>query len=83
MKHHYNRAAKKRLVNLMLNEDLLVQARGVTDNLSGVVESLLADFLARQRLQSAANAKVLQATIATWNNFSDEVGVFADEHSTL
>ena len=75
MKHHYTRAAKKRPVNLMLNEDLLVQARGVTDNLSGVVESLLADFLARQRLQSA--------TIATWNNFSDEVGVFADEHSTL
>ena len=76
MKHHYNRTARKRPVNLTLNEGLLVQARGVTDNLAGVVESPLADFLARQRQQSAANAKVLQATIATWNNF-------ADEHSTL
>ena len=83
MKNHYNPAARKRPVNLTLNEDLVVQARDITDNLSGVVESLLADFLARQRQQAAANAKVLQATIATWNDFADKVGSFADEHSTL
>ncbi len=34
-------AARKRAVNLTLNEDLVVQARAITDNLSGVVESLL------------------------------------------
>lgn len=83
MKNHYNLAARKRPVNLTLNEDLVVQARNVTDNLSGVVESLLADFIAKQRQQAAADAKLLQSTIATWNDFADKVGSFADEHSTL
>ena len=51
MKTTYNLAARKRPVNLTLNEDLLVQVRGLTDNLSGVVESLLADY-ARSWLNS-------------------------------
>ena len=38
MKATYNIEARKRPVNLTLNEDLVVQARGLTDNLSRVVE---------------------------------------------
>ncbi len=43
MKAAYDPNARKRPVNLTLNEDLVNQAKGVTENLSGVVEALLAD----------------------------------------
>jgi hypothetical protein len=33
----FNSEARKRPVNLTLNEDLVVQVRGLTNNLSGVV----------------------------------------------
>ena len=83
MKSTYDQQARKRPVNLTLNEDLVLQARTMTDNLSGVVESLLKDFVERKRQQRLAEAKALEATIATWNDFSSKVGSFADEHSTL
>ena len=83
MKSGYNLAARKRPVNLTLNEDLVLQARGITDNLSGVVESLLADFVEHERQQRLAKAKALEATIAIWNDFNARLGSFADEHSTL
>ena len=83
MKAIYNVAARKRPVNLTLNEDLLTQARSLTQNLSAVVESLLAQFLVQERRRLAADAAVTQATIETWNRFADRVGSFADEHSTL
>jgi antitoxin CcdA len=83
MKTAYNTTARKRPVNLTLNEDLVAQARGVTNNLSGVVESLLADFLAQEKQRRAADAQTVQATITLWSRFADKVGSFADEHSTL
>ena len=36
-------SARKRAVNLTVNGDLLAQARRLADNLSNVVETLLAD----------------------------------------
>ena len=83
MKAAYNRAARKRPVNLTLNEDLVAQARRMTDNLSQVVESLLADFLAAENQRHAAEAQAVRATVATWNLFAEKHGSFADEHSTL
>jgi antitoxin CcdA len=83
MKVPYNREARKRPVNLTLNEDLVVQARGLTDNLSGVVESLLADYVEHERQQRIAKAKTIEATIATWNDFNAKRGTFADEYSPL
>ncbi len=47
MKADYDVEARKRPVNLTLNEDLVSQAKKLTANLSGVVESLLAEFVAR------------------------------------
>lgn len=41
MKATFNSEARKRRVNLTLNEDLVLQVRGLTDKLSGAVESLL------------------------------------------
>ncbi|MDD5247691.1 MAG: type II toxin-antitoxin system CcdA family antitoxin [Rhodocyclaceae bacterium] len=83
MKTAYDLTARKRPVNLTLNEDLVAQARGMTDNLSGVVESLLADYVEHERQLRIAKAMTLEATIATWNDFNAKRGSFADEHSTL
>lgn len=83
MKTSYNLQARKRPVNLTLNEDLVLQARGMTDNLSGVVESLLANFVEHELQQRYAKAQTVAATMATWNDFNAKLGSFADEHSTL
>jgi post-segregation antitoxin (ccd killing protein) len=79
----YNVAARKRPVNLTLNEDLVAQAREVTGNLSAVVESLLADYIAQENQRRAARQDLVRETVATWNRFAADVGSFADEHSTL
>ena len=79
----YDVDARKRAVNLTLNEDLLAHVREVTDNLSSVVESLLAEYLARMRQQRAAQVKIVESTVAMWNRFAEENGSFADDHSTL
>jgi antitoxin CcdA len=83
MSHTYNAAARKRAVNLTLNEDLLAHVREVTDNLSSVVESLLAEYLARKRQERAAQVTIVESTVALWNQFADSKGSFADDHSTL
>ncbi|HKT73114.1 MAG TPA: type II toxin-antitoxin system CcdA family antitoxin [Steroidobacteraceae bacterium] len=83
MRASYNLDARKRPVNLTLNENLVTQARGITDNLSGLVESLLADFLSQERQRRAAEAQALRETIATWNRYAEKHGSFADEYSTL
>lgn len=79
----YDVAARKRPVNLTLNEDLVAQAREVTDNLSAVVESLLADYVEQEKQRRAAEADMVRETVAIWNRFADETGSFADDHSTL
>ena len=83
MKASYSTGARKRPVNLSLNEDLVGQARELTDNLSGVVETLLAGYVEHERQQRLAKAKTLNATIAMWNDFNTRHGSFADEYSTL
>ena len=79
----YDVSARKRAVNLTLNEDLVTQARGMTDNLSGVVESLLAGYLVAEKQRRAAETESVRATVNTWNRFAEQHGSFADEHSTL
>ena len=79
----YKVDARKRVVSLTLNGDLLAQVREVTDNLSGVVESLLAEYLAKKRHERAAQVEIVESTVAVWNQFADEKGSFADDHSTL
>jgi len=83
MKTTYNLEARKRPVNLTLNEDLITQVRGLTANLSGVVESLLADYVEHEHQQRIAKTKSLEATIAVWNDFNAKRGSFADEYSPL
>ena len=79
----YNPQARKRPVNLTLNEDLVGQAKRMTDNLSAVVESLLADFVAREQRDRLAKSEAVEATVTLWNKFNDEKGSIADEYSSL
>jgi antitoxin CcdA len=83
MKPSFNSAARKRPVNLTLNEDLVSQAKSMTDNLSGVVESLLSEFVARVSRERIEKGEVVKATIAQWNQFNSESGSIADEYSSL
>lgn len=79
----YDTAARKRPVNLTLNEDLVAQARELTENLSAVVESLLGEYVAQEKQRRAAEADTVRETVAIWNRFAEEAGSFSDEHSTL
>jgi antitoxin CcdA len=83
MKSDFNSLARKRPVNLTLNEDLVSQAKSLTDNLSGVVESLLSDFIGRARRERLEKTKAIEATIAVWNKFNSKSGSIADEYSSL
>ena len=83
MKRSHAGAARKRPVNLTLSEDLVAEARGVTDNLSGVVETLLAEFVSKERERRSGVAEEARATAALWNEFEERRGSFADAHSTL
>jgi post-segregation antitoxin (ccd killing protein) len=74
---------RKRPVNLTLNEQLVSQAKSMTDNLSAVVESLLADYVAQHQAQRLAKMRQAEITISAWNAFNEQSGSFADEYSTL
>ncbi len=79
----YNVDGRKRPVNLTLNEDLVKRVRDIADNLSGVVEALLADYLARAERERRARSQAVQSAVDAWNRFEHDHGSFADEHSTL
>lgn len=83
MKSMQTNQVRKRPVNLTLNEELVAQAKGMTNNLSGVVEQLLADYVTKQN--NARQEKLRSAEVAAqaWNTFNERSGSFADEHSTL
>jgi len=83
MKRSAEKGARKRPVNLTLSEDLVAEAKGLTRNLSGVVESLLADFVTKERGRRRDVVEEARTTVALWNEFGERNGSFADEHSTL
>lgn len=83
MQADFNANAPRRPVNLSLNAELVAQIRGVTGNLSELVEGLLIQYLAARQAEKDARAEALRATVATWNAFGDRHGAFSDEHSTL
>jgi antitoxin CcdA len=74
---------RKRPVNLTLSEDLVAQARGMTNNLSAVVETLLTNYVSRER--EAQSARLLGTKEATkiWNTFGERSASFADEYVNL
>jgi len=83
MKADYDAAARKRPVNLTLNEDLVSKAKNLTDNLSQVVESLLSGYVAGARDAHLAKSKAVESTVKMWNEFNSKSGSIADEYSSL
>ena len=83
MKAVYDTSARKRAVNLTLNEDLVTQARSVTANLSSVVEALLADFLAREKQKRVDAIESAKQTCTMWNRVYEKHGSPADEYTNL
>ena len=83
MKSVQSNESRKRAVNLTLNEDLVSQAKGMTNNLSGVVEQLLTDYVQKQHKTRQEKLHNADAVAQAWNHFNEQCGSFADEHSTL
>ena len=75
--------ARKRPVNLTLNEDVVQQARTMTPNLSAVVETLLIEYVQQQTQTRQAHMQQAKAAAQMWNDFNLAAGSFADENSTL
>jgi antitoxin CcdA len=74
MEASYDSDARKRPVNLTLNADLVDRVRATTDNLSGVVEKLLVEYLEQQRLARLNQQRIADETCAIWNAFHDKHG---------
>ena len=79
----YDLKARKRPVNLTLNEHLVDQAKALTGNLSAVVELLLSDFVTQERKAQAARSRSVAEAVATWNAFDEQTGSIADEYCSL
>ena len=75
--------ARKRAVNLTLNQELVVQAKTYTHNLSATVEELLSGYVVGQQQARANREQAAQACTTQWNALHQRIGSFADEHSTL
>ncbi len=83
MKANREAASRKRPVNLTLSEDLVIQAKSLTDNLSAVVETLLSDYVSREQRERLRRSKAVEAAVVSWNEFNSRSGSIADEYTTL
>jgi antitoxin CcdA len=75
--------SRKRPVNLTLSENLIADLKGCTSNLSATAEVLLTAYVAEQKQARASREEQAALAVQRWNTLHDEVGSFADEHSTL
>lgn len=75
--------ARKRPVNLTLDERLVTQAKSYTKNLSATMELLLTEYVSRQRQAQQGRQQLADACVADWNAVHARVGSFADEHVSL
>lgn len=83
MEPAFDSSARKRPVNLTLNTDLVDRSRLLTDNLSGIVEKLLAGWLEQQQQERLRRHRVSEAAASAWNTYNSRHGSIADEFSTL
>ena len=76
-------STSKRPTNVSLDESLVREARLLTGNLSGTLEDLLRDFVARERGRHAAEDEVVAAIVDAMNAFHRTHGLLSDELSSL
>jgi antitoxin CcdA len=77
----YDTNAPKARINMTLNEDLVRAVREHTDNLSDYVEKLLASAVVEERRKKAEDERHWKEVCASWNEFHEKHGNFADEHN--
>ena len=75
--------ARKRPVNLTLSDSLVAEAMLYTSNLSATMEELLAAYVVELQQARAGRQQMADACAADWNAVREQIGFFADEHSTL
>lgn len=78
-----NATARKRPVNLSLSEGLVNDARALSNNLSATVETLLGEYVARERAARADRRRLAEQACREWNGVLAARGSFADAHSPL
>ncbi|HEX7389907.1 MAG TPA: type II toxin-antitoxin system CcdA family antitoxin [Acidiphilium sp.] len=79
----YDGKAPKRPINVSLNQDLVRQARHFTSNLSGTLEILLRDFVAREQDAQSRQDVSLARVIDGLNGFHQKHDLLSDEFQTL
>jgi antitoxin CcdA len=77
------RNAPKRALNVSISDDLVCQARRYTQNLSGTIESLLEDFVAREEQRRRAEDSAVEGIIDSFSAFHQQYGLLSDEFSNL
>lgn len=82
MKTKLKSDTRRQSVGLYLDSELVAKVRGYTNDLSGLVESLLEGYVFNERHRHAAKDKADTTTIV-WNDFNARHGSIADEYSTL
>ncbi len=73
----------KRPINVSLNDDLVRRARLYTHNLSGTIEELLGDFVAREHASRRDDDAVLDQVMDGFGAFHREHGLLSDEFPTF
>ena len=79
----YDRTAAKRPINVTLNEDIVRRARSFTRNLSGTLEVLLQEFIAREEVQRRDEDAAVDRVIDSLDAFHRAHGLLSDEFGTL
>jgi antitoxin CcdA len=80
---NYVARGPKRAVNMTLSEDVVREARKLTQNLSETVEQLLSQFIQAEQARNDDNERRIDATIGMLNEMYDRDGGLAEEFSPL
>ncbi len=73
----------KKPVNMTLSEDLVREARRLTNNLSETVEALLAAHVAAEMDKRDDKERRIDETIRALNEHETRYGTWGEEYSTL
>jgi antitoxin CcdA len=73
----------KKAVNMTLSEDLVLEARRHTQNLSETVEQLLGEYIEAERARHNEKERRISATVAMLNAMYDKDGGLGEEFSPL
>lgn len=76
-------SSPKRPVNLSLSDALVNEAKLFTDNLSGTIEALMAQFVQTKLQEQVSRQEAVDRLCHGWNEYAAKHGSFADEYCSL